>query len=74
MNSLFMVVERILAIFQECTTKQDATNSSKPSLQTDKDESALSHAGTVTAKANLENKAAAQISRTLAWVETCDKQ
>jgi hypothetical protein len=45
MNSLFMVVELILAIFLERTTKKDATNSSKPSSQTGKDESALGHSG-----------------------------
>ena len=45
MNSLFRVVELILAIFLERTTKKDRTNSSKPSSQTEKDESALSHSG-----------------------------
>jgi len=76
MNSLFMVVELILAIFLERTTKKDATNSSKPSSQTEKDESALGHSGS-NGKGKPENKAAALNSRTvetvtLSKVETCD--
>ena len=76
MNSLFMVVELILAIFLERTTKKDATNSSKPSSQTGKDESALGHSGS-NGKGKPENKTAAQNSRTvetvtLSKVETCD--
>ncbi|SDX12266.1 hypothetical protein [Nitrosomonas communis] len=34
MNSLFMIVELILAIFLERNTKKDSSNSSKPSSQT----------------------------------------
>ncbi len=76
MNSLFMMVELILAIFLERTTKKDTTNSSKPSSQTDKDESALGHAG-CNGKGKLEIQAAAHNSRTvetvtLSKVETCD--
>jgi hypothetical protein len=76
MNSLFLMVELILAIFLERTTKKDSTNSSKPSSQTGKDESALSHSGS-NSKGKPENKATAQNSRTvetvtLSKVETCD--
>jgi transposase len=76
MNSLFMLVELILAIFLERTTKKDATNSSKPSSQTEKDESALGHPGSH-GKGKQENKAIAQNSRTvetllLSKVEVCD--
>lgn len=76
MTSLFMVVELILAIFLERTTKKDATNSSKPSSQTDKDESALGHAGS-NGKGKPENQAAALNSRTvesvtLSKVQACD--
>ena len=39
MSSLFMIVELILAIFLERSTKKDSSNSSKPSSQTLKDES-----------------------------------
>lgn len=44
-TSMFMIIELILAIFLERTTKKDNKNSSKPSSQTDKDESSLSHQG-----------------------------
>lgn len=76
MNSLFMVVELILAIFLERTTKKDTTNSSKPSSQTGKDESALSHSGS-NGKGKPENKATASNNRTvetvtLSKVEFCD--
>ena len=75
MNSLFMVVELILAIFLERTTKKDATNSSKPSSQTGKDESALGHSGSH-GKGKPDNKTAAQNNRTvetvtLSQVVTC---
>lgn len=39
-QSMFMVVNLILSIFLEKTTKKHNKNSSKPSSQTDKDESA----------------------------------
>lgn len=76
MNSLFLMVELILAIFLERTTKKDATNSSKPSSQTQKDESALGHSGS-NGKGKPENQATAQNSRTvetvtLSKVETCE--
>jgi len=45
MNSMFMIIELILSIFLERSTKKDNKNSSKPSSQTDKDESALDHQG-----------------------------
>lgn len=76
MTSLFMVVELILAIFLERTTKKDTTNSSKPSSQTEKDETALGHPGS-NGKGKPENKATAQNNRTvetviLSKVDTCD--
>jgi len=43
MMSLFMIIELILAIFLEKTTKKDNKNSSIPSSQTEKDESSLGH-------------------------------
>ena len=45
MNSMFMIIELILSIFLERSTKKDNQNSSKPSSQTKKDESALGHQG-----------------------------
>jgi len=41
MNSMFMIMELMLSIFLEKATKKDNKNSSIPSSQTDKDESAL---------------------------------
>jgi len=41
MNSMFMIIELMLSIFLEKTTKKNNKNSSIPSSQTDKDESSL---------------------------------
>jgi transposase len=76
MNSLFMIVELILAIFLERSTKKDSSNSSKPSSQTPKDESALSHPGS-NGKGKSENKDQASNTRvketiTISQVITCD--
>ncbi len=45
MNSLFMIIELILSIFLERVTRKDNKNSSIPSSQTEKDESALGQPG-----------------------------
>ena len=45
MNSMLMIMELMLAIFLERTTKKDSKNSSKPPSQTEKDESSLTHQG-----------------------------
>ena len=45
MNSMFMIIELMLSIFLERSTKKDSKNSSKPPSQTEKDESSLSHEG-----------------------------
>jgi hypothetical protein len=76
MNSLFMIIELILAIFLERSTKKDNKNSSKPSSQTEKDESALSHSGS-NGKGKSENKDQARNTRvketvTIAQVLACD--
>lgn len=76
MNSLFMIIELISAIFLERSTKKDSKNSSKPSSQTDKDESALSHPGS-NGKGKNENKDRARNTRvketvTISQVLTCD--
>lgn len=44
-KSLFLLFELVLSIFMEKTTKKTQVNSSKPSSQTDKDDSSLSHPG-----------------------------
>ena len=76
MNSMFMIIELILSIFLERITQKDNKNSSKPSSQTDKDESSLSHQGS-NGKGKNENKAVAQNTRvketvTLSKVHICD--
>jgi len=45
MNSMFMIIELMLSIFLEKKTAKDNKNSSKPSSQTEKDETALGHTG-----------------------------
>ncbi|WP_444931578.1 hypothetical protein ACJJIF_07345 [Microbulbifer sp. SSSA002] len=45
LQSVFTLLELILAIFLEKKTAKTNKNSSKPSSQTDKDESALPHKG-----------------------------
>lgn len=76
MNSLFLIVELILAIFLERITQKDSNNSSKPSSQTEKDESALSHPGS-NGKGKNENDTQARNTRvketiTISQVTTCD--
>ena len=47
-EALLMLLQLLMAIFLEKTTPKTSTNSSKPSSQTPKDESALPHGGTHT--------------------------
>jgi transposase len=44
-EALLMLMQVLIAVFMEKNTPKSSTNSSKPSSQTPKDESALSHAG-----------------------------
>jgi hypothetical protein len=62
MNSLFMILELMLSIFLERKTKKDSKNSSKPSSQTEKDESSLSQHGSK-GKGKAENGAVAGNTR-----------
>ncbi len=76
MNSLFMIVELIVAIFLERNTKKDSSNSSQPSSQTSKAESALSHPGN-NGKGKSENKDQASNTRvnetvTISQVLACE--
>jgi transposase len=41
-----MLINLLIAIFLEKTTKKNSKNSSKPSSQTEKDESAIASTGT----------------------------
>ena len=76
MNSMFMIIELILSIFLERSTKKDNKNSSKPSSQTEKDESALGHQGSK-GKGKHENSGITKNTRTretvtLSSVNSCD--
>ncbi|MFQ5589480.1 MAG: IS66 family transposase [Nitrospiria bacterium] len=76
MDSMFMIVELMLSIFLERSTKKDSRNSSKPSSQTEKDDSSLSHPGSK-GKGKNENGALARNTRvkekvSLSKVLTCD--
>ena len=62
MISMFMIVELILSIFLEKTTKKDNKNSSIPSSQTEKDESSLGHQGS-NGKGKNENDTLAKNTR-----------
>lgn len=77
MNSMFMIMELMLSIFLEKTTKKDNKNSSIPPSQTAKDETALEvHPGSKS-KGKPENNIAVNNTRvvesvTLSQVTNCD--
>ena len=76
MLSMFMIVELILSIFLEKTTKKDNKNSSIPSSQTEKDESSLGHQGN-NGKGKNENDTRAKNTRvrenvSISTVNFCD--
>jgi hypothetical protein len=62
MRSMFLIVELMLSIFLEKTTKKDNKNSSIPSSQTGKDESALGQQGS-NGKGKKENATLAKNTR-----------
>lgn len=67
MSSMLMIIELMLSIFLEKTTKKDSKNSSKPSSQTDKDESSLGQQGS-NGKGKSENDRRANNSRVVETV------
>lgn len=76
MNSMFMLINLLIAIFLERTTKKTNKNSSKPSSQTGKDESSTTDPGT-NGKGKQESDAVANNTRTIetvtiAHVTQCD--
>lgn len=77
MNSMFIIIELMLSIFLERVTKKNNKNSSIPSSQTDKDESALPlHPGSKR-KGKQENNISVSNTRvneriTLSEVHACD--
>lgn len=63
-QSMLMLINLLIAIFLEKTTKKDNKNSSKPSSQTEKDESSLTKEGT-NGKGKKEYDAVASNTRTV---------
>jgi len=75
-QSMLMLIKLLVAIFLEKTTKKNNKNSSKPSSQTEKDESALTDKG-ANGKGKKESNAVANNTRTVenitvAKVTQCD--
>ena len=68
MNSMFMIMELMLSIFLEKATKKDNKNSSIPSSQTDKDESAIEPNKGTHGKGKKENNLSANNTRTVETV------
>ena len=67
MQSMFMLINLLIAIFLEKTTKKNNKNSSQPSSQTEKDESSTSSAGT-NGKGKQESNTVASNTRTIETV------
>jgi len=63
-QSMLMLINLLIAIFLERTTKKHNKNSSKPSSQTEKDESAITNTG-ANGKGKKENNATADNTRTI---------
>lgn len=75
-QSMLMLINLLIAIFLEKTTKKNNKNSSKPSSQTEKDESAITNTGT-NGKGKLESDTKVSNTRTIenviiAEVTQCD--
>ena len=70
-QSMLMLLNLLISIFLEKTTKKTDKNSSKPPSQTEKDESALSHTGT-NGKGKAESDAVANNTRTIETVTTVE--
>lgn len=75
-QSMLMLINLLIAIFLEKTTTKNTKNSSKPSSQTEKDESAIAHVGTQ-GKGKEESNTLANHTRTiestmLSKVTECD--
>lgn len=66
-QGLLTLINLLFCIFMEKTTQKNSKNSSKPSSQTDKDDSSLSHTGSK-GKGKLESGQAASNTRTIETV------
>ena len=71
MSGLFMIVELMLSIFLDRSTRKTHRNSSLPSSQTEKDESALSHQGSQSKGKRLDKRRAVN-SRTVETVRIAE--
>lgn len=67
-QSMFMLINLLIAIFLEKTTKKNSKNSSKPSSQTEKDESSITNKGTHS-QGKEESNATANNARTVESIE-----
>lgn len=67
MQNMLMLINLLIAIFLEKMTKKTNKNSSKPSSQTEKDESSTTHSGT-NGKGKLESDSVADNARTIETV------
>mgnify|MGYP002640622600 CR=1 FL=1 len=72
MSSMFMIMELMLSIFLEKKTRKDNKNSSIPSSQTDKDESALDPRQGSNGKGKKENNQSVNNTRTTETVSIID--
>ena len=68
-QSMLMLVNLLIAIFLEKTTKKTSKNSSKPPSQTEKDQSALTNKG-INGKGKPESRALVNNTRTIETVTT----
>ena len=74
-QALLMLLQVLMAVFMEKNTTKTSANSSKPSSRTEKDESAIGHAGTHTKgkaydpsrSANTRTVETVTVSRVSAW-------
>ena len=67
-EALLMLMQVLIAVFMEKNTPKSSTNSSKPSSRTEKDESAIGHAGTHT-KGKVYDPSRSANTRTVETVE-----
>lgn len=66
-QSIFMIIELILSVFLERKTQKNSKNSSKPSSQTEKDESSIAHSRTQS-EAKKKDSETAENTRTIETV------
>jgi transposase len=70
-QAMLMLFELLMAVFMERRTSKDSTNSSKPSSQTAKDDTAASHAGTK-GKGKAQNHMRSGNTRTVETVQVVE--